>query len=532
MKRFAIFFFLFSLFATLRATEIEMPSKVTAVTVYRNMARETRSGAASLPAGNSEIVISDVSTAMIDQSIQVAVRGNAVLLSASVRNRNNSFIIQRDLSPREKKLQDSIKVIAEELNWIREERGIYEGELSLITELLKSGAKQEGYKPEDLNACADIYRKRTLELKKLLFALQAREMNLNERSNEHSEAFAKMSDAPKSPAKEIVLSFWSDNSAVVNVKAMYLVNAAGWKPMYDLNVENTSMPVNMTYKANVYQSTGSDWKSVDLTVSTSTPGMNNDRPIMSPVYVDYVTYSRAPSGTMTMAQSNAMYIPNPSNNNNQINAFEYTVNANETDIHVDYEIAIKQTIPSDGNQHICKLKDYKVPASYRYHTVPKLEAAAFLLARITDYGQYNLLAGKANVFFEETYVGQVDLNPHVTGDTLLVSLGRDERIVVKRMRIQEKVGKKILGTNIKENFAYEITVRNNKGQQIELEILDQIPLSRRKEIVVALEEKDGAAYDENSGRILWQLKIGANRSKTVKLEYTIESPEGQPVSAH
>ncbi len=170
-----------------------------------------------------------------------------------------------------------------------------------------------------------------------------------------------------------------------------------------------------------------------------------------------------------------------------------------------------------------------MPATYRYHAVPKLEAAAFLLARITDYGQYNLLAGQANVFFGDTYVGQVALNPQVTGDTLLVSLGRDEKIVVKRNRIKEKTGKKILSGVQKETYAYEITVRNNKGVPIEIEILDQIPLTRRKEIIVKLEDKSGAEYDVTSGRILWNIKIDANKSKVLDLEYTVEYPEGQTV---
>jgi uncharacterized protein (TIGR02231 family) len=530
MKR--IFFFLFPIFLLcthVDAAELETNSKVTAVTVYRNLARETRSSITNLPAGNTEVVISNVSLHMLDPSIQVAVKGGAVLLSASVRTNsfNDDFAIAAN--PAALRLQDSITALKLVLRWIAEERSVHVGELQLIAQLLQSATTQKEYKPTDLNACADIYRSRTMELRKKLFDMQLRQEAIEARVAKHQDGIEAMAPKTKNPVKEIVLSFWAEAPVTATIKTMYLVNSAGWTPMYDLNVANTSQPIAISYKASVFQSTGYDWKSVDLTISTSTPGMNNDRPILSPRYVDFVTY--APTSTfLSGAATNSMNISIGSTVTNEAEVPQYEVSTTESDIHVDYKIEIDQTIASDGNQHICKLKNYDVPATYRYHTVPKLDLGVFLLARITDYGQYNLLAGQANVFFEDAYIGQVALNPQVTGDTLLVSLGRDEKIVVKRTRIQEKTGKKFLEGKETENFAYKITVRNNKGVPIRIEVLDQVPMSRTKDIVVELEEMSGADYQKDYGRLLWQLKVDPNKSKTLDLSYKITSPTGKIVA--
>lgn len=511
------------------AAELETSSKVTAVTVYRSMARETRSGTANLPAGNTEVVLSGVSMELLDPSIQVAVRGEAVLLSASVRTNYFQDAAPVEQTPRMARLQDSIRAIELELRWVAEEEGVHSGELRLVADLLHSATTREEYKPGDLVACADIHRTRVMELTKKLFDLQLRKEGLEERLLLHQLQLSEMGPKPKAPVKEIVLSFWAEEPGLVQVKAMYLVRAAGWVPMYDLSVANTSRPVAISYKANIFQSTGRDWKDVHLTVSTSTPAMNNDRPILSPRFVDYVTYALMPV-TSTIVTNN-MYIATPLQNGPATEDNPYLVTTGQGDIHVDYTIQISQTIPSDGKQHICKLQDYDVPATYRYHTVPKLDAGAFLLARITDYGQYNFLPGKANVFFGDTYVGQVDLNPQVTGDTLLVSLGRDQNIVVKRTRIEEKTTKKLVGDKQEEHFAYAITVRNNKGAPIHIEVLDQVPLTRKPdEIKVKVAEKSGAEYEETYGRILWQLKVEAGKSKTVELVYTVEYPKGKTIS--
>ena len=47
-----------------------------------------------------------------------------------------------------------------------------------------------------------------------------------------------------------------------------------------------------------------------------------------------------------------------------------------------------------------KLLEMKIPAEYKYFAVPKMDKYAYLMVEISDYSQYNLLPGKANVIFE------------------------------------------------------------------------------------------------------------------------------------
>jgi len=60
-------------------------SKITEVTVFRNYAKETRLANLTIPEGNSEIIISNVSTFMDENTLQVATKGNVKILSVSSR---------------------------------------------------------------------------------------------------------------------------------------------------------------------------------------------------------------------------------------------------------------------------------------------------------------------------------------------------------------------------------------------------------------------------------------------------------------
>jgi hypothetical protein len=72
-------------------------------------------------------------------------------------------------------------------------------------------------------------------------------------------------------------------------------------------------------------------------------------------------------------------------------------------------------------------------------------------------------------------------------------------------------------------------VKNNKSVPIKVEILDQVPVSKQKDIVVELEEKDGATFNEDFGKLKWELEIPANQNKRVRFTYSMKYPKDKNV---
>jgi hypothetical protein len=193
-----------------------------------------------------------------------------------------------------------------------------------------------------------------------------------------------------------------------------------------------------------------------------------------------------------------------------------------------FDLDLLQNIPSDGEQHIVEIKRHEVNVNYEYHIVPKLDKGAFLLAKITNYGQYNLLSGKANIFFEGVYLGQSYLDSKVTTDTLLLSLGRDEKISVRREKL--KSVRKEQGGSVKENLGFEISVRNNKNEEVDITILDQIPVSKNKELEIKLLESSSAIFYKPYGSLRWRLKVKPNETLKVQFEYEVKYPKDRGVT--
>jgi TonB-dependent SusC/RagA subfamily outer membrane receptor len=206
------------------------------------------------------------------------------------------------------------------------------------------------------------------------------------------------------------------------------------------------------------------------------------------------------------------------------NMNDYTT-IEEQELNVSFDIDIPYDILANGKAHSVSLKDIKIPATYKYYAAPKVEKEAFLLAELNDYAKYNLLPGEANIVFEGMYVGKTMINPNQTQDTLNLSMGRDKKISIKRERITDKSGTKFLSSYKEQTFTYDITVRNNKKEEINMLLKDQYPLSTDKEITVELLDKDGAKENEETGVLTWEIKLKPNETKKYRISYKVKYPK-------
>lgn len=194
---------------------------------------------------------------------------------------------------------------------------------------------------------------------------------------------------------------------------------------------------------------------------------------------------------------------------------------------VEFDIKIPYTIKSDNKNTIIEVERYALPADYEYYVVPKVSKNVFLLANITDWNQYNLLEGEANIFFENTYIGKTIIDTRSVTDTLSVSLGQDKSILVKREAVKENTSKKFLSNKREDAKSWKIDIRNNKNQPINLTVLDQVPVSRRDEIEVTVEDQSKGSINKETGEVKWNLKMKPSEKKELNLRYKVRYPSGR-----
>jgi len=196
----------------------------------------------------------------------------------------------------------------------------------------------------------------------------------------------------------------------------------------------------------------------------------------------------------------------------------------------EYTISMPMNMPSDGKEYNLVIGGESIKAVYEFHASPKLDRDAFLVAKVNNWQDYDLLDATAGIFYEGTFTGKTRLTASVATDTLSISLGRDKSIMIERKKVKDYTTSQLLGSNRTVQRAWEISLRNNKKLPVTIVVYDQYPVSREKEIVAELTEAVGAKVDKEKGLLSWEVTLEPGQIKKLNFKYTVKYPKERILS--
>ncbi|MCW4470336.1 DUF4139 domain-containing protein [Flavobacterium sp. MFBS3-15] len=511
-------------------------AKAVAATVYFNGAELSQTATVNLPAGSSEIVVKNVADYLNENTVRIGAPSGLTVLSVQFTRDYISEYEPDETSPAMKRVRDSITLVQKDLERTTTAKAQEMKVIELLDKNTQVGGQQSGLSVAELMKLADYYKAKRTETATAINALVEKEKKLNELLAKLNRRLETNTQAKENISNgKLVLQVMNEVAGNVPLTIDYLAQNAGWTVFYDLRADNISQPINLVYKAQVVQQTGLDWKKVKLTLSSGMPNQNNVAPGLNPWFLQTLQMrERANSGYINTLQGQVPGIAittgygEPNGDVVMKEKAEYRsvgANANENQLNVSFDIAIPYDILSNGKRHSVTLNEIKLPASYKHLTVPKVDKEAYLLAEITDYSKYNLLKGEANIIFEGMYAGKTYIDPLQTTDTLSLSMGRDKKISVERVKVIEKSGSKFLSSKKEQTFTYDIIVRNNKKEAANITVKDQYPISTLENLEVELLESSGAEVAKETGMLQWQMKLKPGETKKVRLSYRVRHPK-------
>lgn len=503
-------------------------AKVKGATVYFNSAEISQTTSATLPKGTSEIVIKNVADYLNENTVQIGAPSTVTVLSVQFTNNYISEYEIDENAPAIKKVRDSINLVEKELLKINNAKDSEAKTIELLDKNHQVNGVNSGLSVAELMKMVDYYKAKRTEVSNAYDALEEKVKKLTivlSRLNNKLEINTQKED--KTSKGKLVLQVMNEVAGNVDFSINYLTNNANWKPFYDLRANSISAPIEMMYKAQVVQNTGIDWKQVKLTLSSGNPNQNNQAPILSSWFLRYgydMVYDKDDAKMNTLNEVVVSGYDRGRKAKAESSVSNYTT-IQENQLNISFDIDIPYDILSNGKAHSVALKEINLPATYKYYAAPRVEKEAFLLAEISDYSKYNLLQGEANIIFEGMYVGKTFINPNQTSDTLNLSMGRDKKISIKREKVVDKSGTKFLSSKKEQTFTFDITVRNNKKEAVQLLLKDQYPLSSDKEIEIELKESDGAKINTETGILTWDLNLKPNETKKIRISYKVKFPK-------
>lgn len=502
--------------------EKDVNSKIKHVTVFLDKAQVTREIKTKIGAGKTNLILTGLSTQLDQRSIQVNGKGNFIILGIT---HNQNFLDEAHKPKKLQVLMDSLDFYNKQLTIDQNQRDILGKEEQLILNNQKIGGTQQNLSVAELKSMADFFRSRLNEIGLTKIQTDERLKKLNSRIVKLNKQIADQRGAYDSNTSEIVISISSELPTDADIEVNYIVPNAGWYPVYDLRAINTKNPIQLNYKANVFQNTGEEWNNVNLTLSNANPSLGGLKPELYTWYIDFLNqnvhaYDKVKIrgiATVPMQEADEESIVAES-------SADY-VSTTQTSLNTEFAIEIPYTISSSGKSTEVDIRNHEMKANYHYAVTPKLDADAFLIAKAIGWEEFNLLPGEANVFFEGTFVGKTFIDPNNIKDTLSVSLGRDKRVVVKREKVKDYSTRRTIGSNQRDDYAWEISVRNTKNEAIEIVVEDHVPVSQNSQIGVTVTDVGTANYNQQKGRLNWKLTLLPNESKKVQFKYEVKYPK-------
>lgn len=330
-------------------------------------------------------------------------------------------------------------------------------------------------------------------------------------------------------------------SGVIQLDVSYIVHGPSWRPSYDVRANTVQGNLELTYNAEVRQSTGEDWKGVALKLSTAQPGVGGREPHLSPWFINKQQPIVALGASAPMAKGLAR------RQDQMMNAY---VAADESGKDVaEMSVAgatvvtgataetfiIDRTADVLSDNKVAKVNITKqnFPTVYRYSSVPKLSPHVYLKAKAKNKSDFTLLPGQTSIFLDGAFVANASLDLVPAGQEFWTYLGVDPSVKVERKELGRReetsgiFGKKTVRTVYDNVFK----IKNSKSTAIELVVWDQIPISDHEDIKVVLEEpkyeKDSENLKMSDGKLLeWRFNLKPDEKKDVPFRFAIERPEG------
>jgi uncharacterized protein (TIGR02231 family) len=360
-------------------------AKVKEATVYFNSAEIIQSASTILPTGTCEVVVKNVANNLNENSVQIGAPSTVTVLSIQFTNDYMSEYNFDQNSPTIKRVRDSITFIQKEINKVINTKISEQKTIELLDKNQQVFGQNSGLSVIELTKMVEYYKAKRTEISNSINLLEEKEKKLGEtltRLNTKLEVDGNKEE--KMSTGKLVLQLMNNSAGNVPLDISYITQNAGWSPFYDLRAESVKDPINMMYKAQVVQNTGIDWKKVKLTLSSGNPNQNNQAPILSSWFLNYGSpnYNYKQKGMMNQLQGRVAGVEMDKEETvgyiapSTISDYTEII---ENQLNISFDIDIPYDILSNGKAHSVALKDIKIPASYKYYSVPKMEKEAFIV---------------------------------------------------------------------------------------------------------------------------------------------------------
>lgn len=263
-------------------TQLTQPLTLKDVTVYLHGASLQGEETLNLPAGESEIIFTNIANSVTDDSIAISIDNGVTVLSSRIAlMETQPNALPSDIQQQLKAAKVEQAKLTAEKNNIAAQIKVLEANSTLtnksaaeVGKYLQMVKEKNGELLQVDNELTQKLADKQLEIEKL----------------EQRESMSNGDSVAANDPQVIIAKVYAPKAVTAKAVVRYMTPDATWTPIYDIHATAINQPLRLVYKANIRQYTGLPWKGVNLVLSTSEPDTHLTLPHLETLYVDVPEY--------------------------------------------------------------------------------------------------------------------------------------------------------------------------------------------------------------------------------------------------
>ena len=506
---------------------INLNTSIEKISLYRNGAEILRKGSAELAEGTQTLIVQGLTGTARNDTARLFANGGLSCSNMRI------YVPEQDDSEDSEysRLQDEMSMITKKIEAKQFQLKLWKDNGDFSTRTEQSMSEMQDY--------IEKLGERIIALEQEIKALEKEYQKLNKKANE-------LQGQERRPVMSVDVT--APKAGTYSFELRYYENSAYWNPVYEIH-SDAENPVEIKFRANIYQYTPEDWKDVSMSLFTGNPAVGGSLPRLDPVYLDIrevIVERKASRNTMafgagmaapmmSMAKMNmavadeaveedeAMMAPMA-----RMTMQQAQVNKDET--MTEYVLPGTRNIPKNAAGIMADLQNFEVPAEYRISAVPRLDLRAYLTARIKSADIPFTDRVTAGIYLKGMYTENVTIDPDLTEEYVDISLGREERVKLTHKELARKTSTTLLKGQKVVEYSYETKAANLSEAPLTLHIEDRIPVSQNKDITVEPVALSEGKLTEETGMVKWELPLAPAESKTIRLGYKVSRPKDKEIT--
>ena len=568
------------------ANIVEVRGEVSNVIVYRGQALVTRTIKADMPAGSSEIIVTDMPDRLVTDSLSAGGPDGVSIASVRYREKKTTEDTREEVKELESKIEQVKKdqFLTERnlniANWFFKR---FSDRWDLFAAVGQDDPNRAPIQPQAIESLADYLETKAAKYHENVVAGESRKQDLEKELKDLERELNKLRSQVSSFEREAVISLTQNKKGSTILKLSYLVDGAHWLAQYNLRAQPAGGLVTIEYNALIFQTSGEDWNDVTVQLSTAQPAMIATPPGVEPMEVklgkpvSLLSRARRLIEDKKEESRDAYYKPEEQEYRDLSQQMEYNIAmrhqagvkgkageemlnkaavaqqvmelqadldevqvikaqtrriARVEGVSVTYDIPGRLFVPSKTAQQLVKITSFDCKADFYAVGSPILTDYVYLQGDISNNSDTILLAGPASMYRDGEFAGKGNIDLVTMGEKFTAGFGVDSQIRISREFKDKKVDT-LFGNRI-DTFNYRIAIENYKNTNVKLQLLERIPYTKDEDLQIqAFETNTPLSKDPDYVRILkdkgilrWDLQLAPNmvadKARVITYSYTMK----------